>query len=182
MTKSKTGFWIDLIFVSVFFVFSAFEPPLWAHESSFCINLLFPENLEKPDDRSHWRLQYYKGTPAVQFEGTGEKKVLRLRGCGSIAFGLKRKVDIDTAVFPLMEWHWKADQIPAGGDIRRADCDDQALQLYVIFPSLGFPDLLKSPTIAYIWDTEAPKDFFGPSPQARLPMSDTLFCATSKMP
>ena len=182
MTKSKTGFWIDLIFVSVFFVFSAFEPPLWAHESSFCINLLFPENLEKPDDRSHWRLQYYKGTPAVQFEGTGEKKDASIKGFAvTIAFGLKRKVDIDTAVFPLMEWHWKADKW-GGGDVRRADCDDQALELYVIFPSLGFPGPAEiSYDRLYVGHGSA-KGFLGPSPQGTLAYGDPCFAQQARLP
>jgi hypothetical protein len=44
--------------------------------------------------------------------------------------------------------------LPAGGDARRKESDDQAAQVYVTFPR--FPAALRSRIIGYVWDTRAP--------------------------
>ncbi|HOO90842.1 MAG TPA: DUF3047 domain-containing protein, partial [Syntrophales bacterium] len=53
---------------------------------------------------------------------------------------------------------WKVAKLPAGADVRNADTDDQAIQIYVAFKPTGWPAKLKTPTIGYIWDVECPKD------------------------
>jgi len=45
-------------------------------------------------------------------------------------------------------------RLPAGGDSRRADTDDQAVQLYLAFPR--FPAAVRSRIIGYVWDSTAP--------------------------
>jgi outer membrane protein OmpA-like peptidoglycan-associated protein len=52
-----------------------------------------------------------------------------------------------------------------GGDVRRKSADDQALQVYVAFKETGFPAMLNTPVIGYIWDNEAPKGWSGRSTQ-----------------
>jgi hypothetical protein len=45
-------------------------------------------------------------------------------------------------------------KIPAGGDVRKKNTDDQAAQIYVVFPK--FPSQINSRMLGYIWDTGAP--------------------------
>ena len=44
--------------------------------------------------------------------------------------------------------------MPAGGDVRKKETDDQAAQIYVVFPK--FPSQINSRMLGYIWDTSAP--------------------------
>ena len=55
---------------------------------------------------------------------------------------------------PILEWTWKVAALPKGADARRAATDDEAAQLYVVWPR--FPEALRSQIIGYIWDTTAP--------------------------
>ncbi len=51
--------------------------------------------------------------------------------------------------------------MPQGGDIRKRETDDQAGQIYVIFPK--FPAMVNSRSVGYIWDSQAPVGFSGTS-------------------
>ena len=55
---------------------------------------------------------------------------------------------------PILEWSWKAVTLPKNGDCRKKSADDQAAQLYVVWPR--FPEAVRSQIIGYIWDTTAP--------------------------
>jgi hypothetical protein len=55
---------------------------------------------------------------------------------------------------PVFEWTWKVVALPKGADARRAETDDEAAQLYVVWPRV--PEALRSRIIGYIWDTTAP--------------------------
>jgi hypothetical protein len=69
------------------------------------------------------------------------------------SFGLHKSVDVDLKEFPILSWRWKVDRLPPTGDIREKSKDDQAAQLYVVFPALI---QMMSPTIGYLWDSNAP--------------------------
>lgn len=77
------------------------------------------------------------------------------------SFGLKKEMEFDIRKYPYLSWRWKATQLPKGGDIRRRDTDDQAGQVYVIFPK--FPTKLNSRSMGYIWDSTAPVGASGTS-------------------
>lgn len=115
-----------------------------------------------------WRLEPYKGKPVLAIEWAGGQYLLRMSASGDTAFGVKKDISVDVRRYPFLQWTWKARKLPVGGDVRRAALDDQALQLYVVFPAVGFPPLYKSPTIAYIWDNEAPRGLMVRSPQKML--------------
>jgi hypothetical protein len=53
-------------------------------------------------------------------------------------------------------------QLPKGGDIRKKETDDQAGQIFFVFPR--FPTLANSRYMGYVWDTQAPKGLAGTSP------------------
>ena len=69
------------------------------------------------------------------------------------SFGLHKSVDVDLKEFPILSWKWKVDRLPPAGDIREKSKDDQAAQVYVAFPALL---RFRSPTIGYLWDSNAP--------------------------
>jgi hypothetical protein len=115
-----------------------------------------------------WRLQSYKGRPRLAFEKAGGHCYLRLRSAGDTAYGIKKDTRIDLKRFPFLNWTWKADRLPRGGDIRKREADDQALQVYLAFPDDGFAGLTTSPAIAYIWDNLAPRGLKVKSPQPLL--------------
>jgi hypothetical protein len=55
---------------------------------------------------------------------------------------------------PILEWSWKAITLPKNGDCRKKGADDQAAQLYIVWPR--FPEAVRSQIIGYIWDSTAP--------------------------
>jgi hypothetical protein len=55
---------------------------------------------------------------------------------------------------PILEWTWKVAVLPTNADCRKKSADDQAAQLYVVWPR--FPEAVRSQIIGYIWDTTAP--------------------------
>src|SRR5262245_4469426 len=101
-----------------------------------------------------WKGQTW-GSPRYDFaviaDGPGQVLRLRSRGDNSI---ISKEIRVDVRRFPLLVWRWKVTTLPAGGDSRRKESDDQAAQLYVTFPR--FPATLRSRIIGYVWDTQAP--------------------------
>lgn len=74
-------------------------------------------------------------------------------------FGLKKEISFDIRRYPYLSWRWRVTLLPKGGDIRKRETDDQAGQIYVIFPK--FPAMINSRSVGYIWDTRAPAGFSG---------------------
>jgi hypothetical protein len=68
---------------------------------------------------------------------------------------------VDVKQYPILEWRWRVVTLPAGGDSRKAATDDQAGQLYVVFPR--FPTAVRSRIIGYVWDSTAPAGSIVPS-------------------
>jgi len=112
-----------------------------------------------------WQLLRHKGNPVFMITQDEKWSYLTMTSRGRTAFGIRKEISVDIHSYPYLHWNWKAIRLPEGGDIRRRDRDDQALQIYMIFPGAGFPELSTSPTIAYIWDNEAPKGLMTRSPQ-----------------
>lgn len=76
-------------------------------------------------------------------------------------FGLKKEISFEIRKYPYFYWRWRATVLPQGGDIRKRETDDQAGQIYVIFPR--FPAMVNSRSVGYIWDSQAPAGFSGTS-------------------
>ncbi len=97
------------------------------------------------------------GSPRYDFavvEHDGQR-VLQLRSAGdssNVNKDIRGKVRL--AETPILEWTWKVTVLPRGADARRAATDDEAAQIYVIWPR--FPQALRSQIIGYIWDSTAP--------------------------
>jgi hypothetical protein len=67
---------------------------------------------------------------------------------------IARELHVDLRATPILEWSWKAVQLPAGGDIRRKETSDLTAHIFVIWPR--FPAMLRSRLIGYVWDATAP--------------------------
>ena len=65
---------------------------------------------------------------------------------------IKGKVNLKET--PILEWMWKVVTLPTKADCRTKNADDQAAQLYVVWPR--FPEAVRSQIIGYIWDTTCP--------------------------
>jgi hypothetical protein len=69
-----------------------------------------------------------------------------------ISYEIKGKVNIKET--PVIEWSWKAVVLPKNGDACKKATDDQAIQLYVVWPR--FPEAVRSRILGYVWDTTQP--------------------------
>jgi hypothetical protein len=101
-----------------------------------------------------WQLKEFAGQSAVELVRADGRLAMRLRSDGA-SFALHRDVVVDLKAFPYLTWTWKVTQIPAAGDVRDGARDDQAAQLYVIFPRWPSPRTA-SDVIGYVWDSHAP--------------------------
>lgn len=111
-----------------------------------------------------WELKEFAGRAQVDVVMDEDRIVFRLASERS-SYALYRDVVLDVKEFPLLTWSWKVTKLPAGGDIRERTTDDQAGQVYVIFPRWPFPRI-NSDVIGYIWDSRAPAGLRVASPQA----------------
>jgi hypothetical protein len=109
-----------------------------------------------------WKLEKTPGPNSrYVIEKEKEDYLLRLLSVND-GFGLRKEISFDIRQYPYLSWWWKAGQLPKGGDIRKKETDDQAGQIFVLFPR--FPALVNSRSMGYIWDTQAPKGLSGTSP------------------
>lgn len=101
-----------------------------------------------------WALKEFAGRAAVELVRAEPGLAVRLRSAQA-SFALYRDVLVDVREFPLLAWQWKVARLPASGDVREKSADDQAAQVYVIFPRWPTP-LANSEVIGYVWDSKAP--------------------------
>ena len=109
-----------------------------------------------------WLLDIKKGEPAISLERGSQIYYLHMKSNDS-SYGVKNGIKVDIKEYPYLNWRWKVTKLPDGGDVRKSDTDDQAIQLYIAFTPTGFPEALNTPVLAYIWDNEAPKGWTGRS-------------------
>ena len=114
---------------------------------------------------SGWELVEKAGTPNLALERKGAGYALRMKSDSRSSFGIKKGLDLKAGEYPCLSWAWKVARLPRGADVRAADKDDQAIQLYVAFKPTGWPAKLNSPVIGYIWGVECPKGAFVTSSQ-----------------
>ena len=126
-------------------------------------------------DQVPWRLPF-EGVPPGwelrEFSGRADVEVVRVDGRVAArlrteqgSFALYRDALIDLSEFPVLSWSWKVIRLPASGDVRGATTDDQAAQLYVIFPRWPAPRTA-SDVLGYVWDSHAPVGTRVRSPKA----------------
>ncbi|MEE9913578.1 MAG: DUF3047 domain-containing protein [Deltaproteobacteria bacterium] len=126
---------------------------------------IIPVSKFRSPDMPGGALEKKIGTPTLKMGKDGETFYLHLQSNGHSSFGVRTSARVNVKDFPIISWRWKVDKMPLGGDVRKKAADDQALQLYVAFKETGFPAVLNTPVIGYIWDNEAPKGWSGRSTQ-----------------
>jgi hypothetical protein len=96
------------------------------------------------------------GLPQVELEGGS----IKLLSKGS-SYGFKKKLKLSIKDCPYLHWSWQARTLPKEGDFRKRETDDQAGQLYLLFPR--FPAKLNTRILGYLWENETPKGTSGTS-------------------
>jgi hypothetical protein len=101
-----------------------------------------------------WTLKEFTGHALIELVRSDGRLAARLRSERG-SFAMHRDVVVELREFPYLSWTWKVTRLPAGGDVRDVARDDQAAQLYVIFPRWPSPRKA-SDVIGYVWDSRAP--------------------------
>ncbi len=112
-----------------------------------------------------WALEKKTGTPSLKISMEGDHYYLHLLSQGNSSFGVRTSARVNVKNYPILSWRWKVEKLPMGGDVRKKTADDQALQVYIAFKETGFPAVLNTPVVGYVWDNEAPKGWTGRSTQ-----------------
>ena len=97
------------------------------------------------------------GSPKYDFTIVTDegRKSLHLRSANegsTISKEIKGKVNLKET--PLLEWSWKVTALPKAGNSCRKATDDQAGQVFVVWPR--FPEAVRSQIIGYVWDSTEP--------------------------
>ncbi len=111
-----------------------------------------------------WNLKEFSGHADVELRRIDNQLAIRLRSDRS-SFALYHDVALRVEAFPILSWSWKVMRLPRAGDVRVRGRDDQAAQLYVVFPRWPSP-LVRSDVIGYVWDSTAPVDTRTQSPHS----------------
>jgi hypothetical protein len=102
-----------------------------------------------------WEMRAFTaGDAAVELVRDEGRVAVRLRSDRN-SFALHRDVVVDLRHHPVLTWRWKVTRLPTGGDVRDAGRDDQAAQVYVVFPRWPSPRTT-SDVIGYVWDARTP--------------------------
>lgn len=102
-----------------------------------------------------WSLkQWFGGGHEIQIVQDDNRSVLRLISKRN-SFGVYRKLEFNIKDYPFLTWRWKVTVLPEGGDVREKNTDDQAAQIYVMFPR--FPSTVNTRLVGYIWENKTPQ-------------------------
>ena len=113
-----------------------------------------PSRLPAEGVPAGWEVREFTGRADVELVRGERTLAVRLRSART-SFALHRDLVVSLDEFPTLAWSWKVARLPAGGDVRDGRRDDQAAQVYVVFPRWPAPRT-QSDVIGYVWDTTAP--------------------------
>ncbi|KAF0190747.1 MAG: hypothetical protein FD165_2416 [Gammaproteobacteria bacterium] len=107
-----------------------------------------------------WSEQVFKGHTVYQPATIDGRQALSAVSAAS-ASGLHKKVKIDLAATPYLEWSWRTDDILRGIDETTRAGDDYPLRLYVIFSRGWF--FWQTYALCYVWASNKPADAAWPN-------------------
>lgn len=149
------------IILILFSVLGASGPSLAEEKHETLLVDRFSEGLNNEGIPKGWTLEKSPSKEAkISIEQDKEGSFLRILSVND-TFGLKKEMSFDIRKFPYLTWRWKALRLPEEGDIRKRETDDQAGQVYVLFPK--FPTTVNTRSMGYIWDSKVPQGFSGTS-------------------
>ena len=116
---------------------------------------LEPARLPAPGVPVAWEMTEFAGSDAsVELVRTDGRVAVRLRSEHN-SFALHRDLVLDVRQYPMLTWTWKVVRLPEGADVREASRNDQAAQVYIVFPRWPAPRT-SSDVLGYVWDSRAP--------------------------
>jgi Protein of unknown function (DUF3047) len=103
-----------------------------------------------------WKEQNW-GSPKYDFTVVANDgaKALHMRSANegsTVSKDVKGKVNLKET--PILEWTWKVTVLPKGGNSCKKATDDQAAQVFVVWPR--FPEAVRSRILGYVWDSTLP--------------------------
>jgi hypothetical protein len=95
------------------------------------------------------------GHPAYDFTivNDGGRNALSLKSTDDHST-IARRIKVDLATTPVLEWDWKVVELPRGADLRTKATSDATGHVFVIWPRP--PAILRSRLIGYVWDPTLP--------------------------
>lgn len=130
------------------------RPPSDASRIRVAVADQVPSRLPAEGVPRGWQLKEFAGKAAVDLVRSDGRVAVRLRS-EHASFALHRDVVVDLKELPYLTWSWKVTRLPVAGDVRESSRDDQAAQVYVVFPRWPSPRTA-SDVIGYVWDSRAP--------------------------
>jgi DUF3047 family protein len=114
-----------------------------------------PARLPAPGVPPGWEMAELAGSDAsVELVRAEGRVAMRLRSERN-SFALHRDLVLDVRQYPVLTWSWKVVRLPTGADVREPGRNDQAAQVYLVFPRWPAPRT-RSEVIGYVWDSRAP--------------------------
>jgi len=104
-----------------------------------------------------WKEKNWSGTASFQTVTTEIGPTIRMKSNASSG-ALVKEINFNIKDYPYLNWKWKVTKLPPKGDVRARATDDQAAQIYVVFPR--WPAMINSRLLGYIWDSNAPAGSF----------------------
>jgi hypothetical protein len=104
-------------------------------------------------DRIGWQVQQFEGETAYSFEQVDGRQGLRAVSQGS-ASGLYRKMKVDLARTPYMEWSWRVAGVLQDVDERTRSGDDYPARVYVVVS--GGLAFWRTRSLVYVWSSNQP--------------------------
>ena len=99
-----------------------------------------------------WELKEWKGKGEIIIENEDGISFIHLKSSKN-SFALHKELNFNIKEYPVITWRWKVSRLPDGADVRNSKTDDQAAQIYIVFPK--FPAMINSRVAGYIWETSA---------------------------
>jgi hypothetical protein len=111
-------------------------------------------------DLSDWSEQVFNGNTIYQPATIDGRRALAATSAAS-ASGLHKKVKIDLATTPYLEWSWRSDTVLRGIDETTKAGDDYPVRIYVIFSRGWF--FWQTYALCYVWSGGQPVDTAWPN-------------------
>ena len=97
-----------------------------------------------------WKLDLKSGEPEIAVEELKGNYFVHFKS-DKASFGLRKDFNLDSRQYPILNWQWKVTRLPEKGNFLNKKTDDQAAQVYVLFPR--FPAKLNTEVVGYLWES-----------------------------
>jgi hypothetical protein len=141
----RKGIWAGFFIILVFSIIASSK----AQEGILRVDQF---SLGKGTDRvpEGWQLEKKAGDPQIKVEQSGDNAYVRFISNNS-SFGLRKEMNFSIKDYPYLNWKWKVTRLPEKGDFLKKETDDQAAQMYILFPR--FPAKVNTEIVGYLWES-----------------------------